>query len=81
MALPTFSSSKFGWTGKSATSYKSELGIKEFPRQGFFIKSERSGETRMFLPDNANMEANEFYDGEAYAYFVPGGNLTAKIWC
>lgn len=78
--LPTFSSSKFGWTKDAATSYRSELGIKSFPAQGFYIKSSRTGAVRLFLPDTENMEANEFYDGEAYAYFNPGGGYTAKIW-
>jgi hypothetical protein len=77
--LPTFSSRNFQWTGDRGTSWCSDLGIETFPRGGFYIKSERTGQTRLFLPDAATNEAHEFFDGERSAYFVPGGNLKVQI--
>jgi hypothetical protein len=54
------------------------LELTEFPRDGFYILSHRSGEIRFFSPDQETMEANEFFDGEASAYICKG--LKVQIW-
>lgn len=77
--LPTFSSSKFTWKGGKGTATISDLGVRSFPSRGFYIRSERTGETRLFLPNSEKMVANEFYDGEAYDYFIPGENVEVQI--
>ncbi len=81
--LPTFRSDKFQWTktdtGHKAVSWLDDLGINRFPSTGFYIESARTKRKMLFLPDRAEMEAHDFFDGEASVYFVPGGNLTARI--
>lgn len=78
--LPTFSSADFDWKSGTATSTVGRLGVINFPRAGFYIRSARTAEVRLFLPDGETMEANEFFDGEAAAYFVPAGGVSAQIW-
>lgn len=80
MKLPTFSSSDFSWRSGEGTSALGRLGLSAFPEQGFYIKSARTGVTCLFLPDSQDMEANEFYDGEASSYFSPSHNAVVYIW-
>lgn len=78
MDKPTFSTKDFTWKGNRGTTHLSVLELTEFPRDGFYILSHRSGETRFFTPDQETMEANEFFDGEASAYICKG--LKVQIW-
>jgi hypothetical protein len=78
--LPTFSSRDFDWRASKGTATLSRIALPSFP-QSFFIKSWRTGEVMLFLPDAATMEANEFFDGEAAAYFTPGGNVQVLVYC
>jgi hypothetical protein len=77
--LPTFSSASFKWKNRAGSASAGALGLNRFPDRGFYIRSERTKEVALFLPDGATMEANEFFDGEAAAYFVPGGHVTVRI--
>lgn len=79
--LQTFSSSAFTWKNRNGVSSIGKLGIREFPRGGFYIRSERTKQVQLFLPDGETNEANEFFDGEASAYFSPGGHAAVRIWC
>lgn len=81
MALPVLDGSRFRWKNRKGSSTLVELGLSEFPRKGFYIKSHKTGGLQLFLPDGETMEAQEFFDGEASAYFVPGGFITVQIWC
>lgn len=77
--LPVYNGSKFSWKGKQGQATLSDLGIATFPRGGFYIKSHRTGEQKLFLPNLPKMEANEFYDGEGYDYFIPAGEVEVHI--
>ncbi len=79
--IPTLSSTVFDWTAKSGytTLDKIGCGVYNFPDR-FYIKSARTGEVRLFLPDEAVMEAHDFFDGEGAAYMVPGQNIKVQIW-
>lgn len=77
--FPTFNGSKFSWkTGKGLTNL-ADLGLTSFPTKGFYVRSPKTGRVHLFLPNSQSMVANEFYDGEAYDFFVPGGNVEIQI--
>lgn len=79
--IPTFPSSVFAWKNGRGTATLSDLGSRyagSFP-QSFYVKSARTNESRLFLIDNTRMEDNDFYDGEAKAYFVPGGDVKVLL--
>lgn len=78
--IPTFSSRDFDWRKGSGRTTIDRLPVRDFPAS-FYIKSAKSGEVRLFLSDGDTMVANEFFDGEAAAYFCPGGNVSVQIWC
>lgn len=75
--LPTFSSNLFTWNKGAGRSTITTLGVFNFPPRGFYIRSERTRELKLFLPNN---ESAEQLDGEAYDYFVPGGGIEARIY-
>lgn len=77
--LPTLNSNEFSWNGRvgRSTSQRISRGVTS---RGFYIKSARSGESKLFLYDNETMEANEFFDGEAHAFMSPGNDLKVTIW-
>ncbi len=79
MGIPTFSSASFAWTQKSGRTTVAQVRVTAFPHS-FYIKSARTGQVMLFLPDNETQEANEFFDGEAQAYFSPGANVRVQIW-
>lgn len=78
--IPTFNGSLFSWKGNNGSSFLTDLSVPDFPTQGFYIRSQRTGETRLFFPNTEKMEKNEFYDGEAYDFFCPGEGLEVQIW-
>ena len=78
--LPIFSSEKFSWSGTKGSSTTRRIKASVGPLgRGFYIKSERTGDTRLFLYDSQTMEANEFFDGEYVAFMSPGNDLTVLI--
>lgn len=77
MAMRTFTSSKFKWKAKKATAFLPDLNILGYPTFGFYIKSEKTGRTMLFLPNNTTAEN---LDGEAYDYFSPGQEVTVRIY-
>lgn len=77
--LPILESRWFKWTGRSGHATLAEVGLNGYAAKGFYIHSAKSNTLMLFLPDQETMEANDFYDGEAYAYFAPGGNVTVEI--
>lgn len=79
--LPTFSSGKFTWHKGKGTASLSDLGLFAFPADGFYIRSIKTGKRMLFVPDTETMVANEFFDGEASAYHIPGRDIEAHIWC
>lgn len=78
--LPEFSSDLFQWKQGKGRGSLDRLDLKDFPRTGFFIRSTRTGKSQLFLPDSDTMVENEFFDGEASAYFAPAGGVTLQIW-
>ena len=74
--LTTFNGRDFTWKKNKGMSNLSLLGLREFPGS-FYIRSHKTGESKLFLP---NHEAAENLDGEAYEYFVPGGDLVVQIY-
>lgn len=78
MDYPTFNGQDFTWKGNKGSTTLERLGLTEFPRDGFKILSNRSGEIRLFSPDADKMEEMEFYDGEAHAYRHVG--FWVEIW-
>lgn len=78
--LPVYSSKEFDWARNNGTTSVERLGITQFPKNGFYIESANTKQQRLFMYDAEVMEANEFFDGEASAYFCPGGGFTVKIW-
>ena len=79
--LRTFSSNAFKWKSGKGTTTIAQLGMSRFPVEGFYIKSERTGQLALFLYDSETMEANEFFDGEAHAFLSPGAMAQVQIWC
>ncbi len=77
--MQTFSSSSFQWHKGRGTTTLGDLGINGYFPDRFYLKSERTGETRMFEIDSEVMEQNEFFDGEATAYV--SGDVRTQIWC
>lgn len=78
MAPPTFSSADFEWhAGKGTMTLERGLNTTRFPDR-FYIKSARTGETRLFVSDAQTMEENEFFDGEGAAYI--SGDVRVHIW-
>jgi hypothetical protein len=80
MSLPTYSSNQFTWKARQGSTTTKILGVSGFPRSGFYVSSERTGERRLFLPDSETMLENEFFDGEASAYFSPAGDVKVQVW-
>lgn len=78
--LPTVSSQYFNWKAGRGSARLSRLALRSMPDRGFYIKSERTGEVKLFLYDAEMMEANEFFDGEAVAFMSPGGHVQVQIW-
>ena len=78
--IPTFDSSAFTWTKRVGRTTLSAIGQAGFPAS-FYIRSARTGEVRLFLSDAETNEVNEFFDGEASAYFSPAGDARVQIWC
>lgn len=78
--LATFSSNSFDWKNGGGCTTVGQLGIDRFPKDGFYIKSERSGRTILFIYDSATMEANEFFDGEACAFISSDNKIRMRIW-
>jgi hypothetical protein len=85
MALPTFSSDKFNWSKlkQTGTTFASDLGLRAsdaWPEQ-FYIKSEKTGQSKLFLPGspifNGRGEDQEFVGA---TFFVPGGNIEITIY-
>ncbi len=81
--LATVTGDRITWKGNSGVSTLPRMGMSEhhFPTAGFYVKSQRTGQVRLFLCDNATNEENEFFDGEAMAFFCPGDDLRLVIWC
>lgn len=77
--LPTFHGAKFQWKKGKGYAKLSDLRLDAFPVKGFYIRSHKTGRSHLFLPNGQSMEANEFYDGERYDFFVPGGNIEVHI--
>lgn len=78
--LPTFSSNVFSWKNKTGMSSLPRIGLANFPSAGFYIRSEKTGKTQLFLPDTDKMIENEFFDGEASAYFAPSKGVEVRLW-
>lgn len=78
--LPTFSSADFNWKSGKGSSALGKLGLNDFPKGGFYIRSTRTQQVQLFLPDSVGDAEHEFYDGEARGYFVPGGGFQVTIW-
>jgi hypothetical protein len=77
--IPTFSSTYFNWKNGQGRSSIGQLGVSQFPNS-FYIKSARTGESKLFLNDAETMAENEYFNGEGAAYFSPGGNAKVLIW-
>ncbi len=78
--LPTFSSNMFSWKNRTGSSSLPSIGLANFPSEGFYIRSEKTGKSQLFLPDTEKMIENEFFDGEASAYFAPGQGVEIRLW-
>lgn len=76
---PVFSSDLFDWVKGSGCTTVGRLGLRDFPREGFRVRSARTNETRLFRADNERMVTNEFYDGEGYD-FISGDSVRIHIW-
>jgi hypothetical protein len=55
------------------------LGLKWFPEEGFYIHSQRTNTILRFDPDHETMEAHEFFDGEASAYYARGTDIKVQV--
>ena len=78
--LPVFESHSFDWMKRHGYSVVGRLGLRDFPRRGFKVRSQRTGEVRLFVEDTELMVANEFYDGEGMAFMSPVGDFRIMIW-
>ncbi|PZR78224.1 MAG: hypothetical protein DI537_42400 [Stutzerimonas stutzeri] len=80
MSIPTFSSADFDWNKGRGSTTVGRLGLDRFP-VSFYVRSERTKQVRLFLSDAETNAENEFFDGEANAYFVPGADVRVQVWC
>lgn len=55
------------------------LGIRDFPKE-FVLRSHRTNDTRRMSVHHGDMEAHEFYDGEATSYISSCGRCRVRIW-
>lgn len=78
--LLTFSARDFEWNGQCGSSNLNKLGISQFPTNGFYLKSPKTGKVILFLYDTDRNELNEFYDGECAAFFSPSNQILVHIW-
>ncbi|RYF09441.1 MAG: hypothetical protein EOO77_23830, partial [Oxalobacteraceae bacterium] len=60
MKIPTFSSAGIRWKAGEGRTTLTDLGVRSFPAS-FYIRSDRTGKTRLFLNDNETNAANEFF--------------------
>jgi hypothetical protein len=77
--IVTLQGEYFTWKNGHGHTSLDALGLTRFP-DSFYLRSHRTGEVKLFLPDTVTMTENEFFDGEAQAYFVPAGNIRVQIW-
>lgn len=78
--MSDFLGSDFTWKRGAGFSTTARLGIDEFPRDRFTIRSHKSGTVQTFHRDDATILENEFFDGEASAYMTPDGRVKVQIW-
>lgn len=71
--MDTHSSDLFDWRNGRGSTTMQALEISNFPKDGFYVRSTRTGRTVKFTYDAEVMEANEWFDGERAAYRSPEG--------
>lgn len=78
----TLCGSKFTWSHRkgTASTFISDLGLNRWPEM-FYIKSQKTGETRLFLysEDVINGRGEDREVG-GRKYISPGQHLEATIW-
>ena len=72
------SGDQFTWDKAKGTgsTFASDLQWDKFP-QSFYIKSHKTGETKLFLA-NERIESGEEFAG--YRYISPGQGLEVTVW-
>lgn len=78
-SLPIFSSDLFDWKRGVGYTSLSRLELQTFPRDGFRVRSAQTNAIRLFRTDDVQMEANDFYDGEGYA-FISDESIRIHVW-
>ena len=78
--LPVFEGRLLKWNSGNGCGSLIEMGLKEFPHEGFRVRSHHTGQELTFVYDRAVNEAHEFFDGEGMAFSATDRNIKIHLW-